>query len=196
MHIFEFLKTYDLSAFLIAFAGAVGSVLGSLYLTNRKINAERRFRREELTRSLAESLQNKRLECYPQLWHFVSDYLKPLHNLPYKEFNESSELERLKRLLHDVSEWDSKYSLLLSKEAANVVFYARNNIFKITKLLSGDDVAEIKAEERDKILTFSLQEVELTLKRDIAIFETGEFEARKRFNTYDELEEEWRRRKK
>lgn len=189
----DIFKTADLSALLIALAGATGSVLGSLYLTNRRINAEDRFRREELTKLLSQNIQVRRLEHYPKLWKLCSECLKPLHELSYKEAEELSEFERIKRLFIEMSEWDSAHSMLLSKESATVVFYARNNISKIMKLISGQIVAEIEYGERNEKLKFSLQQVELALKTDIGIFEIDQFKSRTYFDTYEQLDEEWKR---
>jgi hypothetical protein len=181
------LKSTDLFSVVIALLGVTVSLIGTLYLTNRKINAELRLRRIELTKAYAENLLKKRLECYPELYCMIGDYFKIADELSYSiSVPGVSEVNRLKTLYENINSWDSKNALLISNACAQSMYHARTKIRSVFDRYQGLEAQAIGREER-KNINDVLERVEIALKTDIGVYEIGEFESRPPIDAYSDL---------
>lgn len=125
----------DASALFIASAGALFSIAAALYLTSRKISAEFRYRRVDLTTLYAENLLKRRLELYPKLWVLIGTYGKLLKNSPiYKDIEQTIDLEGLLHFGDDVTQWDNQNGLVLSTHSARACAHLQRAIRAIVEV--------------------------------------------------------------
>ena len=137
----NFTGNIDASALVIATVGALFSIASALYLTSRKIAAEMRYRRIELTNLYSENVLKQRLQAYPEIWSYVSEYEKIIHKFPSGDGSEpSANRENLLRFNCNISEWDNKYGILLSIKSAISLYRLRIAIRKI--LYNNKDVSD------------------------------------------------------
>lgn len=186
MSLFAFLQSVDISSVIVAFITAAISIVGALYLTSRKINAELHLRRIELTRAYSETILKSRLEVYKELWHILSHNLKIIHGTHYQQdLNGATDASKLNSLFEKLSDWDSKNTLLLSKRSGYLIHQLRMQLLHMINLPAAESVI-IDNREREKVIE-SLRKLEISIKTDLGIFEVDEFEARKTISGYSEL---------
>lgn len=171
---------------IVAFITAAISIAGALYLTSRKINAELHLRRIELTRAYSETILKSRLEVYRELWHILSHNLKVIHGTHHQQhLNGATDASKLNTLFEDLTDWDSKNTLLLSKRSGYLIHQLRMQLLHMIKL-PAEESAGIENSEREKLIEIS-RKLEISIKTDIGIFEVDEFEARHTISGYSEL---------
>ena len=75
-------KNVDLSALIIATFGALFSIASALYLTSRKISAEIKYRRLDLTNLYSGGILAMRLSKYPGVWYHICAFDKIIQRFP------------------------------------------------------------------------------------------------------------------
>lgn len=161
----------------VAFGGVALSALVSAFVASwvARYNAAVEIRKQQLGlfKSYAEGLQAKRLEAYPQLFRIISNCQKQIRR---GEITEDS----LRDMLERAQEWDSTYSLLLSRSASQIVFAGQ---WALHDLLNSGSV-DLSNEACTGII-IEFERIELALKQDIGVFAV-EYEDNRKLESYEE----------
>jgi hypothetical protein len=189
MTILQTLKdSVDISALTIALFGALFSIASALYLTARKISAEFRFRRADLSNIYAQNILSARLQRYPELWRYLSDYAKVLEKLPKRDGTlHTADLESLLRFNHDVSRWDSEHAFLLSTNAAGSCFRFLRTLREVLNGRSAAQGGQPITHDEYLVISEGLARLEVALRTDLGIHEIEKLEARKILRGYGEV---------
>lgn len=175
----------DISALIIAAIGALFSIASALYLTSRKISAEFRFRRVDLSNTYAENLLHRRLELYPEIWQHLSAYAKMF---PKGEESKSAASVSSLRQLHDnIRDWDSINGLIMSTHTAKSCHKFRSTMRRMLEARKDDSGTELLTKEEHETIRQNLAILELALRIDIGIYEVEQLEARKIMLRYGDI---------
>jgi hypothetical protein len=175
----------DISALLIAAIGALFSIASALYLTSRKISAEFRFRRADLSNTYAENLLIRRLELYPEIWRHLSAYAKKFPK--NKESKPDATVSILRQLHDNISEWDSNHGLIMSAHAAKSCHKFRTRMRRMLEARKESSDTELLTQDEHDIITENLAKLELALRIDIGVYEVEQLEARKIMLRYGDV---------
>src|SRR4051812_6036495 len=96
---------------IVATVSAVGFLLVSLLATSLKNRADLLRVQKEQEHGYAKALFDKRVEYYPQLFNYLSDYAKVIRANKQTSDN-------LAEFKSAVDEWNSKHSLFFTKSTA------------------------------------------------------------------------------
>ena len=174
----------DVSAVFVAVIGALFSIVSAIYISSRRIDAEFRYRRVELTKLYSENLLKERLRLYPGLWRMTSAYAKLLKAFPvYQDSHAAADRNSLRAFNDAVTQWDNENGLILSSKSARACFRLRR---AVRDVLAKEDAgaqdtkaaAALSNREAD-MLYEQLTQLEIALRVDIGVFEVDEHEARK-----------------
>lgn len=169
----------EVSSLLVASVGALFSIASALYLTSRKISAELRYRRVDLTKLYSENLLKRRIEIYPALWAILGRYNKPLKGfLIYKSSMQNTNLDGLLQFSDDVSLWDSENGLILSTHSARACAHLRRALRAIVEAADKNGSGALSDRETDLVID-RIRRLEIALRVDVGIYEVDKLEARK-----------------
>lgn len=178
----------DLSALIIAAMGALFSIASALYFTARKISAEFRFRRADLSNIYAQNILSERLKLYPQLWGVLSDYAKILEKRPKRDGElHTADVDSLLGFNHNISRWDSAHSLILSTNASIACFELLRTLREVLNGRSADQGAQPITRDEYLLISAGLTRLEVALRTDLGIYEIEKLEARKVLRGYAEV---------
>jgi hypothetical protein len=181
-------SSVDVSALIIAAIGALFSIASALYLTSRKISAEFRFRRADLSNTYAENILGRRLELYPELWRHLSGYAKIARQLPAADgVKTAADVNSLRQLHADISAWDSNNGLIMSANTANSCYAFRADLRRILEAHKGNAGSEALTKEERDLIIGHLARLEVALRTDIGIYEVEEFEGRRIVRSYRDI---------
>jgi len=181
----------DLSSVAIAITGAVISIVGALYLSKRRIDADFRVRRIELTNLYAENLLKMRLDKYQEPWFYVSHYRKIINGLYLGDGGgkQVADLTNLLQLHVDMNNWNSKHSLIFSENTARASGNLRRTIQNILETTNNNQPnRELNTDEGRQVYD-AMGRFEIALRIDIGILEVDDFENREIVRSYKELRE-------
>lgn len=167
---------------LISFLGVFISVLISLFASLRVTNTELQKLRVEIQKTYADKLIDKRLEIYPNIYFMLSNFMKKI------EIGTVSTNE-LRTLHTEMSEWNSKHSILFSGYTGGISFRFRRMTTEL--LQKPDDELQKKFQSTDflKELRHKVSEFELALKSDLGIYFVEFSGSADKFASYGELNE-------
>lgn len=178
----------DLSALIIAAMGALFSIASALYFTARKISAEFRFRRADLSNIYAQNILSERLKLYPQLWGVLSDYAKILEKRPKRDGElHTADVDSLLAFNHNISRWDSAHSFILSTNASIACFELLRTLREVLNGRSADQGAQPITRDEYLLISAGLTRLEVALRTDLGIYEIEKLEARKVLRGYAEV---------
>jgi hypothetical protein len=181
-------SSVDVSALIIAAIGALFSIASALYLTSRKISAEFRFRRADLSNTYAENILGRRLELYPELWRHLSGYAKIARQLPAADGVKTAvDVNSLRQLHADISAWDSNNGLIMSANTANSCYAFRADLRRILEAHGGNAGSQALTKEERDLIIGHLARLEVALRTDIGIYEVEEFEGRRIVRGYRDI---------
>jgi hypothetical protein len=172
--------TNEIIGALIALGGVIVSVCASLYTSVRITNTELKKVRTELQTTYTEKLLEKRLEHYPQLYFWLSDFMKEL------------ELGRIKKadivkLLRETNKWNSKYAIFFSGRANYVSYPFRQYLHSLVTM--ADEEFETLANSGLVLeLMSKVGEFEIALKNDIGVFLVEFPDTPAKFQTYHDVD--------
>lgn len=109
----------EITVALIAFCGAVLSIIASALISTRQTNIELQKLRTEIRQTYADKLLEKRLEVYPALYFLLSDFLKSILKLRIVS------KESISKLRAEIDDWDSKHAVLLSGRTGIICYQFR-----------------------------------------------------------------------
>jgi hypothetical protein len=175
----------DISALVIAAIGALFSIASALYLTSRKISAEFRFRRADLSNTYAENLLLRRLELYPEIWQHLGAYGKKFPK--DKENKPTANVSAMKQLHENISEWDSTNGLIMSTHTAKSCHKFRKALRQMLDARKEDSGTEFLTKEEHETIRDNLAILELALRIDIGIYEVEQLEARQIMLRYGDI---------
>ena len=178
----------DVSALVIAAIGAIFSIASALYLTSRKISAELRYRRVDLTRIYAENLLRKRLEIYPAHWSHLSGYLKIIRDTSIRDrkFVEA-DIQSLFDMYEKIMDWNSDNSLIFSDNTARASQNLREAIFNILIKVNACEHSEVLTKEQKDEIRRAMARLEVAMRTDVGVLEVADFASRSIFLSYGEL---------
>jgi hypothetical protein len=169
----------DTSALVIAAVGALFSIASALYLTSRKISAELRFRRVDLTALYAENLLKSRIELYPEIWNILNRYANVLRDFPlYRDGGSTKNIDGLLKFSDEVSRWANENGLILSTHSARGFAHLRRAIRTIIDA-SDKNADSILGAREIKILDDHVRRFEIALRVDVGVYEVDKLESRK-----------------
>lgn len=147
--LFSMLST-EISVAIIAFIGVFISAAISFLISKGQ-------RRQDVEKTYAAALNEKRLEYYPELFHCISDFLKVLR---FKEVT----LDSLREFLDKFEFLDSKLSIYFTKNTgAQLHVFHKEFYSKLNKYEKSD---QIEKDELDKLCS----DIELQLKEDLGVY--------------------------
>lgn len=170
---------------LIAFAGVFLSLVISYVTSTRQANIETGKLRTEIEQKFGYKLFEKRLEVYPELYRYLSDFIKEIQ---FGKVDHSA----LERFFSQFLEWDSRYSIFFSGSTGEIVYKFRLQIAELmTK--TNNELEELYSTSNSlRELRHSVQELELCLKNELGIYafeSPTEVKNFKRFRSYQEVTE-------
>jgi hypothetical protein len=166
----------------ITLVGVAVGVVASWNNSSRIAKTETQKLRIEIQQTYAGKLLEKRLETYPSLYRYLSDFVKLI------EFQTVSKVS-LQELRTNLETWDSQYSLFFSGYTTDRFHEFRVFVAEISQM-PDEDVRKIFSETDGKTaLKRRIAEVELALKADLGIYIVEFPEASKKsFRFYEEIE--------
>ena len=177
-------NSIDLTSVAIALCGALLSVASALYLTSRKISAELRYRRVDLTTLYADKILAERLQHYPKLWLSMGRFDRVLVGGPAEDVVPDAAV--LLSFLKDVVAWDDAYGLLLSTNSARTCFHLRMKVHSVITSYNGPEAKLLKEDDKKALLDY-MSRLEIALRTDIGIYEVDKFESRPLTISYEDL---------
>jgi hypothetical protein len=178
----------DISALVIATIGALFSIASALYLTSRKISAELKYRRIDLTRIYAETLLKKRLDVYPVHWSHLSRYLKIIRDTSIRDKKlVIADVQSLYDVYEKIIVWNSDNALIFSDNTARASQRMREAICRILIEINAKKRSGPLTEEEKNEIIKSMARLEVAMRTDIGILEVDIFESRSIFISYGEL---------
>lgn len=178
----------DVSALFIATFGALFSIASALYFTSRKISAEMKYRRLDLTSLYSGNILETRLLKYPGIWHHICAFDKILFRFPNDQGAAfTPTLGSLKIFNSQISRWDNENGLILSTSTAIVYERLRSAVRDVlVKRASESDDVVLAAEEISTLVS-KMGRLELALRTDVGIYEVDRLEARFLHLSYDDV---------
>ncbi|HYX72243.1 MAG TPA: hypothetical protein VE732_05700, partial [Nitrososphaera sp.] len=144
---------------IVATISAVVSLVVSLLATSLKNKADLLRVQKEQEHGYAKALFDKRVECYPQLFNYLSDYAKVIRSNRQNSDN-------LARFKSDVDEWNSKHSLFFTKSTAK---FSAKFRFLLGAILNNNLASEFSNKDWER-LRMLIEYFEDFLKAEIGIF--------------------------
>lgn len=170
----------EIIAALIALSGVVFSIVGSLIATTRATNIELQKLRTEIQQTYADRLLEKRLEVYPELYAYLSDFIKVIR---FSSVTKDS----LEKLHSQVMQWDSRHSILFTARTGVIFHHFYMLLMEMVKLSDMEIRGRFSSEEEKKRLRHALSGVELALKSDLGIYVVEFADLSKVFTSYQEV---------
>jgi len=186
----------EVIASIIAFIGVVISVIVSLFSTNQKI-------RKEIQQHFTGKILDKRLECYPEFYSFLSTFMKKLEVNKYDQ-------KDISNLIDQINKWDSQYALFFSGKTNIKIYDLRAELRRKLSLSEQEFEEEKKLDqersEKKKQIFINLKQfsrtklkhyiggAELSLKGDLGIFVSESGKLFKRYSSYWQQARELRKK--
>jgi hypothetical protein len=183
-------SSMDLSALVIAAVGALFSIASALYLTSRKITAELRYRRVDLTRIYSENILRKRLELYPELWFHICGYAKVLRNYSNNEYDLKDDTDGLIKFQCRLAKWDNTNGLIFSTNSGVAYVIIQEILRDLADQAANRAIPAMLNEAERKVVLGAIKRCDLAMRTDIGIYEVDKLESRKIARTYREINRE------
>jgi len=178
----------ELVAALTAFIGAIISVSVSYFVSVRQTNIEFQKLRTEIHKAFGSKLFERRLEVYPELYAYVSNFIKVI------QFGTISQAA-VRELVSQWEEWDSKNAILFSATTGHISYKLRSMFAKMVKKSDEELQKEFDSVESREILREELGKLELALKHELGVYEfesPASFKERGLFTSYKQAVESTR----
>jgi hypothetical protein len=169
----------------IALIGVIVSVLISFFTSRRQANLEVEKLRTEIHQDFSLKLFEKRLEHYPDLYQYLSEFKKIIQ---YEEVTQ----ERLTGFFKKLQEWDSRYSILFASDTGKLLYHFRKEVFDLTRRSNQDIQAYFNDSEMRHLFTQKMAQLELSLKSELGIYAYNsptDVREAKQFRSYQEVTE-------
>jgi len=169
--------------YLIAFVGVVLSVLVSYVTGRRSANIEIQKMRTEIQQEFSRRLFEKRMDVYPILYSYLSDFTKVL------QFGNLSQRD-VDRLFKSYQEWDSLNAILFSARTGKLSYDLRLKLSELTKMTDKQFRETYGTVESLKELRKQIQQLELALKSELGIYgfeSPTNVKETSRFSSYEEV---------
>ena len=168
----------------IALIGVIVSVLISFLTSRRQANIEVEKLRTEIHQDFSLRLFEKRLEHYPDLYQYLSEFKKVIQ---YEEVTQ----ERMIDLFKKLQEWDSRHSILFGSDTGKLLYHFRKEVFDLTRISSQDIQAYFFNDSETRHLFIQkMAQLELSLKSELGIYTYNsptDVREAKRFRSYQEV---------
>jgi hypothetical protein len=146
---------------IVSACSTIISIAFSLILTTIKNKAELKKIQSELERSYSQSLFNKRIEHYPEMYSLLDGYSKLIQ---YKK----QTMENLREFREKVDEWSSKYSLFFTKSTVILNTYLRRYLNLLLNQATPPEALKQHGDYLYKIINF----FEGSLRAELALYDT------------------------
>ena len=148
---------------IISVSGVIISVIISYLTSSRNVAVELKKHKEEQMQEFGRKLFEKRLEVYPILFSYVSNFIKVVR------FDNLTQ-ENLVELSDKLLDWDTKNSIYMSAKPQLLFHQFKLTIAELSKK-TNEQLAEILASKEDeKNLKERGEEIELALKNELGIY--------------------------
>ncbi|MGB3515534.1 MAG: hypothetical protein WBA43_03705 [Elainellaceae cyanobacterium] len=174
----------------IALIGVIVSVLISFFTSRRQANIEVEKLRTEIHQDFSLRLFEKRLEHYPDLYQYLSEFKKVIQ---YEEVTQ----ERIVGFFKKLQEWDSRHSILFGSDTGKSLYHFRKEVFDLTRRSNQDIQAYFNDSETRHLFIQKMAQLELSLKSELGIYSYNsptDVREAKRFRSYQEVTEFSRQR--
>lgn len=174
----------------IALIGVIISVLISFFTSRRQANIEVEKLRTEIHQDFSLRLFEKRLEHYPDLYQYLSEFKKVIQ---YEEVTQ----ERMVGFFKKLQEWDSRHSILFGSDTGKLLYHFRKEVFDLTRRSNQDIQAYFNDSETRHLFIQKMAQLELSLKSELGIYSYNsptDVRESKRFRSYQEVTEFSRQR--
>ncbi len=164
----------DILTAIIALGGVFLSALISYGISLRQTKIELDKHSEQIRQEFSRRLFEKRMSVYPELYSFLSDFIKKVH------FGDPNR-DDVEQLFSQIQSWDSKNAILFSAKAGRVAYYLRTKLFELLKKSEPEMIDFLVNQNNQKQLILDIQAVELSLKSELGVYaiesptEIGEF---------------------
>lgn len=148
---------------LIAAAGVIIAAAVSYITSQRQARIEIQKFRAETQRDYGGKLLEKRLEVYPELYSYISDFIKLMR---YGEISSAA----LRELFNRFQEWDTKNAILFSAFTHGVCSPVRHQLGALSEKSDEELRREFQSWESKNALKKELQKVELALRHELGVF--------------------------
>lgn len=169
----------------IALIGVIISVLISFFTSRRQANIEVEKLCTEIHQDFSLRLFEKRLEHYPDLYQYLSEFKKVIQ---YEEVTQ----ERMVGFFKKKQEWDSRHSILFGSDTGKLLYHFRKEIFDLTRRSNQDIQAYFNDLETRHLFIQKMAQLELSLKSELGIYSYNsptDVRESKRFRSYQEVTE-------
>lgn len=183
----------EVESALIAVTGVLVSIAVSIWQARRTARDETRKVRAQHSGAYATRLLETRLLKYPELYSYVSGFIKHVEGGSLKHLaGQPIAKADVEQLLNDLVAWDTSHAILLSDRGVRAIFALRQ--FLIVRLRPQEDVHAALAERalQQEFLLLAAQ-LEIALKEDMGVYEVEGYEARDYPRTYAEVTHRLRR---
>lgn len=167
----------------IALAGVVASVAISLLTSRQQASIAVERLRREIHQDFSLTLFKTRLEHYPDLYQYLSDFKKVIQ---YEEVTR----ERLQSFFNKMQAWDSRHSILFGSDSGKLLYHFRKDVFELMQ--KTDQELQIHFNDRDTKYPFikKMAQIELSLKSELGIYAYSsptDIKEAKQFRSYQEV---------
>lgn len=167
----------------IALIGVIVSVLISFFTSRRQANIEVEKLRTEIHQDFSLKLFEKRLDHYPDLYQYLSEFKKVIQ---YEEVTQERMIDFFKQL----QEWDSRHSILFGSDTGKLLYHFRKEVFDLTRRSNQDIEAYFNDSETRHLFIQKMAQLELSLKSELGIYAYNsptDVREAKRFRSYQEV---------
>jgi len=163
---------------IIAVVGVLIATIISYITSQRQTKAEFQKLQADVERAYGTKLFDKKLDAYPELYAYVSDFIKILNS-------RRIDSKLVKSFYEHWQKWDSKYAILFSASTHGICSRVRHKIGDLAKK-SDEEMLQFFDPQSIKNLKAELQAVELALKFELGVFalESPDIEKINRHYTY------------
>lgn len=144
---------------IVALISTLVSVIVSLVVTTLKNKADLVKIQKEQEHSYAKALFEKRIECYPELFNYLSEYTKIIRN-------NQQNIKNLTELKKQINAWNSKHSLFFTRATA---IYSSKFRYLLGSLIDSKMVKDFTNEDWENFRKL-IGYFENFLKAEIGIF--------------------------
>ncbi|NER80368.1 MAG: hypothetical protein F6K42_12465 [Leptolyngbya sp. SIO1D8] len=180
----------EIIAASIALIGVIVSVLISFITSRKQASIEVEKLRSEIHQDFSLRLFDKRLEQYPDLYQYLSEFKKVIQ---YEEVTQ----ERIIGFFRKLQEWDSRNSILFGSDTGKLLYHFRKEVFSLTRRSNQEIQVYFNDSETKYSFIKKMAQLELSLKSELGIYTYNsptDIREAKQFRSYQEVTEFSRQR--
>lgn len=186
--LFEKLRSLGAAGHILTFAGSVLTTTLFFLRYTANARAELRRLRLEIRNQYADQLLKQRLECYPECYRLLSDFIKVGRGFSSGRRGYAAiPIEQIITVNDSINSWDSEHAILMSNDAGRKIYELRIELQRAITALAENSGAAMDAKAFE-VIADKMAIVEIALKTDIGVFAVDEFLNLARPTYYSEIE--------